>query len=58
MTKGRWTKEERIKFAFALYKFGTDWKKIKANIKKRIFIQLRSHGQKFLSKLNNNKIIV
>jgi SHAQKYF class myb-like DNA-binding protein len=58
MTKGRWTKEERIKFAFALYKFGTDWKKIKAHIKTRSFIQLRSHGQKFLAKLKTNKIIV
>ena len=58
ITKGRWTKEERIKFAFALYKFGTDWKKIKAHIKTRSFIQLRSHGQKFLAKLKTNKIIV
>jgi len=58
ISKGRWTKEERIKFAFALYKFGTDWKKIKAHIKTRSFIQLRSHGQKFLAKLKTNKIIV
>ena len=58
ITNGRWTKEERIKFAFALYKFGTDWKKIKAHIKTRSFIQLRSHGQKFLAKLKTNKIIV
>ena len=58
ISKGRWTKEERIKFAFALFKFGTDWKKIKAHIKTRSFIQLRSHGQKFLAKLKTNKIIV
>lgn len=58
MKKGRWTKEERIKFAFALFKFGTDWSIIKAHVKTRNIIQLRSHGQKFLEKLKTNEYII
>lgn len=48
---GRWTKEERIKFAIGLWKFGTDWAKIKQYISTRSIIQIRSHAQKFLLKL-------
>ena len=58
ISKGRWTKEERIKFAFALFKFGTDWNIIKAHVKTRNIIQLRSHGQKFLEKLKTNEYII
>ena len=58
ISKGRWTKEERIKFAFALFKFGTDWSIIKAHVKTRNIIQLRSHGQKFLEKLKTNEYII
>lgn len=57
LSKGRWTRQERIKFAFALYKYGTDWNKIKQYINTRNMIQLRSHGQKFLEKLKQNKSI-
>ena len=57
LSKGRWTRQERIKFAFALYKYGTDWNKIKEYINTRNMIQLRSHGQKFLEKLKQNKFI-
>ena len=55
---GRWTKQERIKFAEALYHFGIDWNKINAYISTRNMIQLRSHAQKFLKKLKENKFIV
>ena len=55
---GRWTKQERVKFAYAIWKFGTDWKTIKNYVSTRNYIQLRSHGQKFLAKLKNNEIIV
>ena len=55
---GRWTKQERIKFAEALYHFGMDWNKINAYISTRNIIQLRSHAQKFLKKLKKDKFIV
>lgn len=56
-SNGRWTKKERIKFAHALYTYGTDWKKIKEYIGTRDNIQIRSHGQKFLIKLKESKMI-
>lgn len=56
-SNGRWTKKERIKFANALYNYGTDWKKIKEYIGTRNNIQIRSHGQKFLIKLKESKMI-
>lgn len=56
-SNGRWTKEERKKFAYGLWKYGTDWKKIKHLIATRSDIQLRSHAQKFLDKLKSNKDI-
>jgi len=58
VSKGRWTQKERILFAFALYKFGTDWKKIKNYISTRNMIQLRSHAQKFLEKLKYDNFII
>ena len=58
LSNGRWTRLERIKFAYSLYKFGTDWKKILDYISTRSLIQLRSHAQKFLDKLKNDKFIV
>jgi SHAQKYF class myb-like DNA-binding protein len=58
LSKGRWTKQERLKFAYALFKFGTDWNKIKNYISTRNMFQLRSHAQKFLEKLKNDKLLV
>ena len=58
LSNGRWTKQERIKFAEAIYRFGMDWKKIKEYIATRNTIQLRSHAQKFLYKLKRDKFIV
>ena len=55
---GRWTKQERIKFAEALYHFGIDWNKINTYISTRNMIQLRSHAQKFLKKLKTDTFIV
>lgn len=56
--KGRWTKQERIKFAFALYKFGTNWNKIKRYIASRNMSQLRSHSQKFLERIKYDEFII
>ena len=58
LSNGRWTKQERIKFAKALYHFGINWKKISKYITTRNASQLRSHAQKFLNKLKRNKFIV
>ena len=58
LSNGRWTKEERIKFAEALYHFGINWKKISKYITTRNATQLRSHAQKFLNKLKRTKFIV
>jgi len=58
LSKGRWTRKERLKFAYALFKFGTDWNKIKNYISTRSMIQLRSHAQKFLEKLKSDRFIV
>ena len=57
-SKGRWTKEERNKFAYALNKYGTDWKKISTYVSTRSSIQIISHAQKFLSKLISNEYII
>ena len=57
LSNGRWTRQERIKFADAIYRFGMDWKKIKEYIATRNVKQLRSHAQKFLYKLKNDKFI-
>ena len=58
LSNGRWTEQERIKFAEALYHFGINWKKISKYITTRNASQLRSHAQKFLNKLKRNKFIV
>lgn len=55
---GRWTKEERTKFAYGLYKYGTNWKKIRQFIGTRNNIQLRSHAQKFLIKVKSSKALI
>ena len=55
---GRWTKEERVKFAYGLWKFGANWAKIKEIVSTRSLIQINSHAQKFLSKLKSNNELI
>lgn len=57
-SNGRWTKEERNKFAYSLWKFGTDWKKIRQYITSRSIFQIISHSQKYLMKLKSNEYII
>jgi SHAQKYF class myb-like DNA-binding protein len=52
---GRWTLNEHILFLQALDKFGMKWKKFKKMIKTRTGNQIRSHCQKFFTKLKNCK---
>lgn len=54
---GRWNKEEQKSFADAVLKFGNDWKKIQNHVFSRNITQVRSHAQKFLMKLKENKFI-
>ena len=55
---GRWTKEERIKFAYGLWKFGANWIKMKEIVSTRSLTQINSHAQKFLSKLKSNNELI
>jgi len=54
---GRWSKEEQTRFAEAVYKFGNDWKRIQRHVGTRNITQIRSHAQKFLMKLKENKFL-
>lgn len=51
--KGRWTKDEHIKFVEAIMMHGNEWKKVQKVVKSRSSIQARSHAQKFFKKLRN-----
>ena len=57
-SNGRWTQDERIKFAHSILKFGTNWKKFKCIITTRNLIQIKSHSQKFLIKLKRSEDII
>ena len=55
---GRWTKEEQIRFAEAVLKYGNDWKNIQNHVSSRNITQVRSHAQKFLMKLKENNHLI
>ena len=57
VNNGRWNKEEQNRFAEAVLKFGNDWKKIQNYVFSRNITQIRSHAQKFLMKLKENKFV-
>ena len=57
-SNGRWTQDERIKFAYSILKFGTNWKKFKYIITTRNLIQIKSHSQKFLIKLKKSEDLI
>lgn len=48
---GRWTKEEHDDFLAGLKIHGKDWKKVAARVKTRTVVQIRTHAQKYLQKL-------
>ncbi|GMI56565.1 hypothetical protein ScalyP_jg11962 [Parmales sp. scaly parma] len=50
--KGRWTSEEHALFVQGLSLYGRDWRKVANNIKTRTNAQIRSHAQKYFSKLS------
>ena len=57
-SNGRWKKEERAKFAYALFKFGANWKKINNIISTRNYNQINSHAQKFLKRLKKCNYLI
>lgn len=48
---GRWTKEEHDKFVDGLKKYGKNWKLIEDFVDTRSGSQIRSHAQKFFSRI-------
>ena len=54
---GRWSNDEQRRFAEAVLMFGNDWKKIQNHISSRNITQVRSHAQKFLMKLKENRLL-
>ncbi|AQK73555.1 Protein REVEILLE 6 [Zea mays] len=56
ITKSResWTEQEHDKFLEALQLFDRDWKKIEAFVGSKTVIQIRSHAQKYLLKVQKN----
>lgn len=48
---GRWTAEEHILFLKGMSLYGKSWKKISEIVKTRSVVQIRTHAQKYLIKL-------
>lgn len=48
---GRWTEQEHLLFVDAVKKYGKNWKIIEKIVRTRTPTQLRSHAQKFFSKI-------
>ena len=52
---GHWSEGEHKLFLEAFEMFGKHWSKISRYVKSRTVLQCRSHGQKYLNKLNSTK---
>ena len=54
-TTGRWTDEEHQAFLRGLHTYGREWKKVASHIPTRSSAQVRSHAQKYFSKLQKEE---
>jgi len=52
---GRWSEEEHESFLAAFQMHGKQWQKVAAAVETRTVIQVRSHAQKYWSKLGMNQ---
>jgi SHAQKYF class myb-like DNA-binding protein len=57
-TAGRWTPEEHQAFLEGLKVFGREWKKVAEQIPTRTSAQIRSHAQKYFSKMQREESII
>ncbi|XP_054783334.1 LOW QUALITY PROTEIN: protein LATE ELONGATED HYPOCOTYL-like [Prosopis cineraria] len=53
----RWTEEEHDKFLEALKLYGRAWQRIEEHIGTKTAVQIRSHAQKFFSKLEKEALV-
>lgn len=54
-TIGRWTKEEHQSFLRGFHTYGREWKKVASHIPTRTSAQVRSHAQKYFTKLQKEE---